>query len=158
MIDTTDKRTLRKRILDACIKKQQSLIDDFKMRIKAILDTQGLGNGEEYDNNDGSQKGQASEEVSGLNETLSLANEEMSFLQHLKTSENNVHTVVGPGAVVITNKGLFFISVSIEQFDVDGETLIGISTKSPLYLAMKDLPQGSLFQYKAKNYKIIEII
>lgn len=157
MIEITDKHKLRKKILDACIQKQQSLIDDFNLRIKAVLDTQGLGNEEEYDNHEASQKSQASEEVSALNEALSLANEEMSFLQRLKDSENNLHTIAGPGAIVSTDKAIFFISVSIEKFSVDGETFFGISTRSPLYLAMKGLSERSLFLYNGSIYKITDI-
>ena len=148
---------LRKRILEACIKKQQSLIDDLKSRIKSILDTPGLGNEEEYDSNDVSQKGQASDEVTGLNEALLLANEEMSFLRQLKAAGHQTHTIVGPGAIVITDKAPFFISVSIEQFGVDGETFFGISTRSPLYVTMKGLPKGSIFHHQGANYKILDI-
>lgn len=157
MIEITDKHMLRKRVLDACIKKQQSLIDDFKSRIKAVLETEGLGNEEKYDNTDVSQRGQASEELATLNEALSLANEEMSFLQHLKSTQSGSHKIVGPGAIVITDKAVFFVSVSIERFGVDGETFFGISTKSPLYLTMKGLPEGSLFQHNGINYQITGI-
>jgi hypothetical protein len=148
---------LRKKMLDACIKKQQLLIDDFKGRVKALLDTEDLGNEEEYDNTQLSQKGQASEEVNNINEALSLANEEMNFLLQLKSADNNSHSVVGPGAIIITDKAVFFISVSIEQFGVDGETFIGISTKSPLYLTMKGLPKESIFCHNGTNYKILDI-
>ncbi len=157
MIETTDKHLLKRRILDACIQKQQSLIDDFKLRIRAILDTQDLGNEEQYDANEVSQKTQRSEEVTAVNEALSLANEEMSFLQHLKATENNLYTSVGPGAVVITDKFTFFISVSIEQFSVNGETFVGISTKSPLYLIMKGLRAEDVFQHKGQRYTIKQI-
>ena len=157
MIEITNKHILRKKILGVCSKKQQSLIDDLKLRIKSILETQGLGNEEEYDNNEISQKSQASEEVTGLNDALSLANEEMSFLQQLKLNKNKAHTIVGPGAIVITDKAVFFISVSIEQFGVDGETFFGISTKSPLYLTMKGLIRESIFQHNGTNYKILDI-
>lgn len=157
MIEITDKRVLRKRILETCIKNQQTLIDDFKLRIKGILETQGLGNEEAYDNNEMSQKNQASGEVSTLNDALSLANEEMSFLLRLKQSANDPHKVVGPGAIVITDKAVFFVSVSIERFSVDGETFFGISTKSPLYLTMKGLPPGSIFQHNGIIYEVIDI-
>lgn len=157
MIEITNKHILRKKILDVCVNKQQSLIDDLKSRIKSILDTQGLGNEEEYDNNEVSQKGPASEEVTGINNALSLANEEMSFLQHLKVTNSNLHHIVGPGAIAITNRSDFFVSVSIEEFGVDGKTFFGISTKSPLYLTMKGLPKGSIFQHNGTNYKILDI-
>lgn len=157
MIEITDKRMLKKRALEACITKQQSLIDNFQSRIKAILETQGLGNEEKYDNSDVAQKGQASQEVQTLNEALSLANEEMSFLQQLKATQSDLHQIVGPGAMVDTDKAVFYVSVSIEQFEVDGKTFFGISTRSPLYLTMKGLTEGSTFQYNGVRYTITDI-
>ena len=42
---------LKNQLLEACYVKQQALINDFKIRIKALLQVDGLGNEEEYDNN-----------------------------------------------------------------------------------------------------------
>ncbi len=148
---------LKKKMLEACKAKQQSLIDNFKSRSKTLLESIGLGNEEQCDNIELSQKAQASDEVNSLNEALGLANEEMDVLQYLKSLQEKKHTQVEPGAVVVTNKNTFFISVSIEQFIVDGETDIGLSTKSPLYLAMKGLTKGHKFHCNGVNYKITDI-
>lgn len=156
MITMTEKNTLWKKMLDACIAKQQTLIDDFKDRITALLQNDGLGNEEEYDNNELSQKAQAAEEVNSINEALDLANEEMNVLLNLK-SVKAVRTHVEPGAVVITNLTTFFISVSTEQFNLDGETYVGLSTKSPLYQAMKGFTKGQTFHYNGISYKIKDI-
>lgn len=98
MIITTEKSMLKKKMLEACIAKQQSLIDDFKSRSKTLLGSIGLGNEEQFDNNELSQKAQASDEVNSLNEALSLANEEMNVLQYLKSLQEKKHTQVEPGA------------------------------------------------------------
>lgn len=157
MIEATDKHMLKQRALEACITKQQSLIDNFQSRIKAILETQGLGNEEKYDNSDVAQKGQASQELQTLNEALSLANEEMSFLQQLKATQSDLYQVVGPGAMVVTDKAVFYVSVSIEQFEVEGKTFFGISTQSPLYITMKGLTEGNTFEYNGVRYTILGI-
>jgi hypothetical protein len=157
MITTIEKNMLREKILDACIAQKQSLIDDFKVRMKSLLESDGLGNEEEYDDNELSQKGQASAEVNSLNDALSIANEEMNVLQQLKTVEKVSHVKAGPGAVVITNKGTFFISVGIEKFTIDGKNIMAMSAKSPLYLAMKGLPKKSKFHFNGKGYTIIDI-
>lgn len=148
---------LKKRILETCIEKQQALIDDFKQRIASILETPGLGNEEKYDNNDIAQLEQSSEEVTMLNDALALANEEMSFLRYLLSTEGQLHKLVGPGAIVVTDKGALYISVSVEQIEVDGEKFFAISTKSPLYLTMKGLTKGSLVQHNGAVYRIIDI-
>lgn len=157
MITTTEKSILKERILEACIAQKQSLIDDFEVRMKSLLESEGLGNEEEYDNNELSQKGQASEEVNSLNDALSTANEEMNVLRQLQAGEKISYAKAGPGAVVVTNKGIFFISVSIEKFMIDGKNIIALSVKSPLYLAMRGLPKKSKFHYNGKGYTIIDI-
>lgn len=148
---------VKKKMLQASIIKQEALIDDFKTRIQNILTTAGLGNEEEYDNNDLSQKAQASEEVDSLNEGLRLATEEMTVLQSLWSSVSASHTSVSPGAVVVTNRDTFLVSVSSEQVDVDGRTFTGISVKSPLYLAMKGKQKGDKFSCRGLTYKILAI-
>ena len=40
---------LKNQLLEACYVKQQALINDFKIRVKALLQVDGLGNEEEYD-------------------------------------------------------------------------------------------------------------
>ena len=148
---------LKKKMLAACTAKQQSLINDFTTRMKNLLATAGLGNEDEYDNNELSQKSQSSTEINALNEALSLANEEMSILQSLESSISGEHLSASPGAVVVTNRDTFFISVSIEQFELEGETFIGLSTKSPLYIAMRGKKKGDKFLCKGVTYKILDI-
>lgn len=156
-MSTPEHQTLKKKLLEACIVKQQSLIDDFNVRIRNLLDSQGLGNEEEYDSNELSQKAQAAEEINSINEALSLANEEMAVLDSLqRISKEEAHNV-SPGAVVATNRDTFFISASIEQFDLDGDTWIGLSTKSPLYKAMKGKKKGDSFKCNGIAYKILDL-
>ena len=154
---TIEKSAFREKILDACIAQKQSSIDDFKVRMKSLLDTEGLGNEEEYDNNELSQRGQASDEVNSLNHALSAANEEMSVLRQLKSAIRTTHNKVEPGAVVITNKARFIICVGIQQVAVDGERFIALSAKSPLYLAMRGLPTKSKFYYNGAGYRINDV-
>jgi len=131
MITTLEKSVLREKVLDACIAQKQSLIDDFKVRMKSLLESDGLGNEDEYDNDELSQKGQASQEVNSLNETLSMANEEMDILLQMKAGEKISYVKAEPGAVVVTNKGIFFISVSSEKFTIDGKNVIALSARVP---------------------------
>jgi hypothetical protein len=158
MIITEEKNVLKKKLLQACIKKQQSLIDDFKGRIDALLSIEGLGNEEKYDNNELSQSSQKTDEVNSLNEALEFANEEMKVLQNLATSQSKTeHTRVEPGAVVVTNHESFFISVSAEKIEVDGQAYIGISCHSPLFLAMKEKRKGYKFTSNERPYQIEDI-
>lgn len=157
MITTTDNRVLRSKMLEVCLLKQQSLIDDFNTRIISLLAGNGLGNEEEYDNQVLAQRTQRNDEVDGLLQARNLAYLEMNELLRLSRLPYAVHTQVEPGAVVVTDRDTVFISVSIEQFEVDGEPFIGISTQSPRYQIMKGLRKGNTFRCKGRKYTITDI-
>jgi hypothetical protein len=157
MINTSEKAILRKELLTACFLKQSALINDFKTRIETLLASEGLGNEEAYDNNQLSHSSQRAEEVNALNQALEFANEELKILQHLATQTNVTHIQVEAGSIVTTKNIKFFVSVSIEQFDVYGQVYVGLSTKSPLFLSMKGKRKGQKFAYKGTPYQIIDI-
>jgi hypothetical protein len=153
----TAKATLKKRMLNKCIAKQQSLIEDFKKRIEALLVTEGLGNEESYDNSELAHASMNVNEARALSEALQYAEDEMKQLWFLQLIPNKINTKAEQGAAVVTNSGTFYISVSIEQFKVDGETYIGLSVHSPLYLAMKGKAVGETFTYNGREYSISDI-
>ena len=148
---------LRNRILDACIEKQQHQLNDFNNRIKNILSHESLGNEEEYDNTELSHNSQQADEINALNESLTFANSDMNVLQYLKTLYEVLHSTPEPGAVVVTNRGKFFISVSAGEINVAGEPFIALSTQSQLFLAMKGKRNGDSFEFGKHTYQIREI-
>jgi hypothetical protein len=154
---TTDKRILRGKLLEACIEKQQILIDDFTNRISELLKSPGLGNEEAYDNEVLGQQSQRAGEVDGMHEALSLAKEEMNELLRLAALQSAGHSRVEPGAVVVTDRDTVFVCVSIEQFEVDGEPFVGISTRSPRYASMKGKQVGDKFQCAGVKYTIVDL-
>jgi hypothetical protein len=153
---TKDKHILRGKLLEACIEKQQALIDDFNNRVSELLATPGIGNEESYDNEVLGQQSQHAEEVDALNQALSLAKEEMNELLLLSTQKSAIHSRVEPGAVVVTDRDTIFVSVSAEQFEAEGEPYVGVSVRSPLYL-MKDEKIGDRFRCADIEYNILDL-
>lgn len=154
---TIEKIALKNKMLEACIKKQQSLLNDFKARIKTLIESEGLGNDEKYDNNQRANIAQGIVEANALNDALDFANREMNQLLYLKSIHNDVHEKAEFGAVVVTDIATFFISTSIEQFELDGETFIGLSIYSPLFLKMKGKRKEETFFYNGVTYQIADI-
>jgi hypothetical protein len=157
MVNTSEKSSLKKKMLEVCIARQQSLIDDFKNRIKTLLEPEGLGNEEAYDNNGQAITARQTEEVNSLSQALEFANREMEILLHLKAMQNTGQDQAVLGAVVVTNLHTFFISVSTEQFQVNDKTYVGLSTQSPLFQAMHAKRKGQKFAYNGITYKINDI-
>ena len=61
------------------------------------------------------------------------------------------------GAIVKTEKGLFFISVSLGEINFDNQKIICISPESPLAKAMNGNQKGDSFSLNNMNQKILII-
>ncbi|CAD7798108.1 hypothetical protein CHRY9390_00282 [Chryseobacterium aquaeductus] len=82
-----------------------------------------------------------------LNETLNQQN----FLHKLNTE---ICTKVQNGALVKTDKGLFYISVSAGEIVFQDQKIMTISTESPLAIAMWNKNENELFTLNGQNQKI----
>jgi hypothetical protein len=65
--------------------------------------------------------------------------------------------LLNPGATVVTDQFTFFTGISGEQFEVEGGTIVRISTSAPIYTSMKGLQKGSSFKFNETDYVIEEV-
>ncbi len=65
---------------------------------------------------------------------------------------------VQPGAVIKFNNRRFVVCVSTTRFDVDGKTYMGISTQSPIYLAMVGLQAGDVFTHNGAEFEVQDVM
>lgn len=143
-------------ILAAAIASQKSIINDLQKRTTDIMANDGNVNEEEYDSTEQSIKSALIDEAEGLGDELAHARNELSDLEKLKQI-NERCTTVQPGAVVTTNRGIFFVSASIEEFNVGTSRFFGISPKAPLYQKMKGKKSGDKFKFGKMEYVIKHI-
>jgi hypothetical protein len=140
-------------ILEACIAKQNELIDGFTTKLNAMeADTtnHNVSSSQSVD-----RSTQKIELINAIGKELDFAKREMEFLKNgITTSECQI---IEPGAVVVTNSRTFYICVSIEDFTVNGTKLFGMSTKAPLYQTMHGLKKGDTFGYNEKSYSIDDV-
>ncbi|UQB68963.1 GreA/GreB family elongation factor [Epilithonimonas zeae] len=61
------------------------------------------------------------------------------------------------GAIVKTERGLFFISVSLGEITFENQKIICISPESPLAKAMNGKQKGEAFSLNNMNQKIVDI-
>ena len=137
-------------ILQACIQKQQELVDSFEERETEMRSDTYNQDGSDSQSED--RKAGKVEVLNALSNELVFAHEELLFLNSLNASKES--TTIEPGAVVVTDQLTFFIGVSSEKVEVDGETFFGISTKAPIYANMVGLQKGDSFQYNETKYLI----
>jgi len=62
------------------------------------------------------------------------------------------------GAIVFTDSKAFFVSASLGQLTLDGESYVAVSSQSPMYLAMAGKKKGEKFVFRDISFLIIDII
>ncbi len=140
-------------ILQTCIDKQHELIANFEGRV-AEMKADTMGQTDSASQTEDRTAGKI-ELLISIEKELAFATMEMGYLKLLNASFEN--SKVEPGAVVITDQLNFFISVSSEKMEIEGEVFYGISTKAPIYASMQDLKKSDKFEFNKTAYKIEDV-
>lgn len=94
------------------------------------------------------------QEINNLQRQLNESLNQQAILQKI-TSESS--SKVQNGALVKTNKGLFYISASIGEIVSENQKIMTVSAESPLVKAMTGLNKGQNFSINNVNQTIEEI-
>jgi hypothetical protein len=143
----------KNRILEDCIEKQNELIENYKKR-EAEINEDTFSQKESASQSEDRRAGKY-ELLKALGDELAFAQQGLSFLNSLDVTKES--TVVEPGAAVVTDQLTFFIGISSEKVEMDGVTIVGISTKAPIYANMRGLEKGSSFQFNETSYSIEDV-
>ena len=68
------------------------------------------------------------------------------------------HKIAALGSVVITNNGIFYISVSLGKIEIDKQTYFAISPKSPIGKLLIGLKEKNSFSFNGRAYSIEKIV
>ena len=154
---TMEKLLLKRQIVDAGVRKQESIVNDFRQRVADVMATDGNVNEEEYDSQVQAYKSQGVAEVNMLNHELRFVEEELKELKRIVCTPERRPTSVQFSAVVETDQRTFFVAVSLEEFRAAHQTIFGVSVNSPIYKAMKGLRRGDSFAHAGVTYRIKDI-
>lgn len=153
-----EKIVMKKRMLDASIRRHQQVIDDFDTRLAELKTEDEAISEEGFQQPQRPYNEQVMPEENVINQQLQQANAEMELLNEIKnTGSDELHRRIGAGSVVKTDKGTFFVAAATGQFEVDGEEIIGISDNSPIFQAMKGKGRDDRFDYNEQHYTIQEV-
>lgn len=84
-------------------------------------------------------------------------NENLKAINSLKFINVNPHQIIGLGSLVKTDKGLFYIAVSLGEIIFNEEKIFVISMESPLAKAMLGKLEGAEFSLNNSSQKILKI-
>ncbi|MEO5996749.1 MAG: hypothetical protein ABIN89_08450 [Chitinophagaceae bacterium] len=147
------KNISKETILQVCMQKQEELINNFNDRVmerRADASIANQSTSQSEDRNAGD-----AEVLDSLEKELVFAQLELSALKAINPTQKN--TTVESGAVVVTNERIFFIAVSSEKVEIDGEVIYGISTNAPIYSVMQGLAKGDRFEFNGTAYDIEKV-
>jgi hypothetical protein len=136
---------VKSEILALCKLTIQTRIDSYKTRIKELKETlENLDSSGGDDDDDGS--GELMAEYERYN---NLKEEQESLKVELSNSgAGSSKTSVSDGALVVTNTHAFFIGISLGELSLEnGKKFFAISSKAPIYNAMKGLTAGASFTF-----------
>ena len=85
-------------------------------------------------------------------------NEHLKSQQILKNINPNPHKIVTLGSLVETEKGMFFIAISLGELSFSQEKIFVISAESPLAKAMNGKKVGDVFLINNSSQTIINIL
>ena len=147
---------LKKKVLDAAIKKHQLVVDDFRLSINEMLASQGIVNEDEMDLSQQAYNTEIFQKSIEIADQLAFANEELKLLFDMTSTIGTIHNNVQLGSVVVTDRDIFFVSAGIKEFEVDGLKLFGLSMESPLFKSMEGKKKGDRFGYNFGEYVIVD--
>ena len=84
-------------------------------------------------------------------------NENIRVRNSLKSISVNPHQNVGLGSLVETDKGFFYIAVSLGIIDYEKNKIFLISSESPLAQAMNGKTENEMFSMNETQQKIVKI-
>lgn len=144
----------KKEILLAAMASHESVMQDFRQRIREMQANETDENTDGSDKYTSSLRSETIAEMRLLEEQLEFASHEWEELVRIESYHDDVHDKVEFGSVVVTDRRTFFVSASIEEFNVGDYPLFGLSVHTPLYKAMKGKRKNESFQYGGTIYLI----
>lgn len=135
---------MKKDILNEIISHQEELISDMEKELETLDNYTDIDETDTIDPEDLSHQSESKHIVYFMKQQQKKA---ISDLNYIKSKFDLKCDHVQPGAVVYTDKKIFFIGVSSLAFRLEDKTVIGISTSAPIYSIMLNKKAGDSFSF-----------
>lgn len=140
-------------LIQSISQKLSEKIENFE---KLIAETRASSNDTKSSMGDKYETGREmlQQEINNLQVQLNEILKQKDFLKTVLPKPNDK---AEKGAIVKTEKGLFFISVSLGEIKIDNQKIICISQESPLAKAMNGKHKSDIFTLNTMVQKILDI-
>ncbi|WP_312750398.1 hypothetical protein [Epilithonimonas hominis] len=134
----------------------QKLYEKIQTFEKLIAETRASNNDTKSSMGDKYETGREmlQQEINNLQVQLNEVLKQQDFLKTILVKPSDK---AEKGAIVKTERGLFFISVSLGELSFEHQKIICISPESPLAKAMNGKQKGDVFSLNNMSQKIVDI-
>ncbi|ROI14230.1 GreA/GreB family elongation factor [Epilithonimonas hominis] len=134
----------------------QKLYEKIQTFEKLIAETRASNNDTKSSMGDKYETGREmlQQEINNLQVQLNEVLKQQDFLKTILVKPSDK---AEKGAIVKTERGLFFISVSLGELSFEHQKIICISPESPLAKAMNGKQKGDVFSLNKMSQKIVDI-
>lgn len=150
-----DRAAKKKAIIDRLMSLEAEELATAKAHYEAFLKDSQLDDREGHDKDDIAASREFADLAAAFDAPVQAHHAKIDVIEN---TDFGLKDTVEPGAVVKFNNRNFVVCVSTTRFDVDGETFMGISPQSPIYLAMAGLQKGEVFPHNGKEFEIEDVL
>ncbi|WP_170769948.1 hypothetical protein [Ruegeria lacuscaerulensis] len=150
-----DPAARKKAIIDRLMSLEEQELATAQAHYDAFLKDSQLDDREGHDKDDIAASRENADLAAAFDAPLQAHHAKIDVIEN---TDFGLTDTVQPGAVVKFNNRSFVVCVSTTRFDVDGTTYMGISTQSPIYLAMTGLQEGDVFTHNGTEFEVEEIL
>ena len=149
-----DFKFVKNSLLAACIESQQRMRQTAQEAMRDIQESalEGRSNEELSDAFIAQCQNEQNMYVKRLHEVSGT----ISILERVKGARSGAG--VGFGSLVITDHQNFFVAASIGEFKLEEEHFFIISAQTPIYKAMEGKMAGEQFEFRGREYRILDVV
>ncbi len=142
-------------IIQLIIEEQQKIIDSLEESVERYRTASDLDEESTHDPEDFSQQTQAKDLQLRFEKMLAEAEHNKTFLEKEK---ENIHTEVGNGSLIETDKNWMFIGISVPVFKVGKKELLSFSEKAPVFDSIKGKKEGEKIKIGENTFEILKFL
>lgn len=144
----------KKEIYEHLIVAQKNIIAELESQISIKHTMVDIDEDDTIDPEDYSHQYESQEIEQMIKAQRNRSKADLTVLESLDISPKNT---VSKGALVETDKVVFFIGFAAIPFDWSGRHIVGISLNSPIFSIMANKVENNSFSYGGQSYKIEKI-
>lgn len=144
----------KKNVLKAIQKLLKENINQLNVSLESFEAAANLDEGDTMDPDDYSKQSEYKEMQMQMQVQLDMA---VAHLDKLDTLSDASHETAETGALVETDTYIFFLGIPFPKTQFEGKELLGVSTETPAFVAIRGKSKGESFQLGNEEHVIVSI-